>query len=843
MLDSLTKREQEILYLITQGLSNKQIAEELYLSPGTIKTHSHNIYSKLGVSSRTQALIKAEELGILSEADSPVSENVAQHPASDHLPTQLTPFIGRKAELSQLSAMIEDERMRLITILGSGGMGKTRLAIELARRHKTAFKDGAIFIPLAPIADVKNLAAAMIDALGKRLQAGEKPEQQLLNLLTDQHMLLVLDNFEHLPEGVSLLTEILHAAPDVKIIVTSRERLNLSGEVVFVLGGLAYKSDSDDSDVIQYEAVQLLLERMQFVNAAFEPQAEDWPHIRRICQLTQGMPLALILAVGWLELLTLEEIASEIAQSIDILESQLSDLPARQRSMRATIAYSWKRLNPEEQQILASLSVFRGGFTREAASTVANANLRVLQKLINRSFISAENGHYEIHELLRQFAEEELSKDPDRYWDSRNRHCEYYANFLYDRVRMAFSHQQEHITEIRSVLDNIRTAWAWALKDLNLDAIHRMVETLAAFLHQQSGYIEGVEIFADTIDTLNRTASSHQRDLLIAIMSADLGWYNMRLGRLDETEALFTHAHNLFKKLGFPMLVSGTAPLPGLAIVASIRGHYAEASQIALESLKLYEELDDLSNQAYSYYALIGIKLAQGEYQLAKDYGERAVAIAKEIPDLWLQAYCLIELGNVARAMDDVETARQHYQASYEIKDKFDDPEGVASALNQLGQLALLRADYNEASKLYLRTQAIYREIQDKGGLATALHGLAQVALATGDDQEAREYLLEALKTAVAIEYVSLIFMILLTIADLHLKAGRIEPGLILLGFVQQYPSSNQETKDKAVQILNRHEITDEAQASFLSLVSSIIPPDNLEAVVTSVQSDLSSFL
>ncbi len=844
MLEPLTDREREILELINQGMSNQAIADTLYLSRGTVKAHSHNIYNKLGVTSRVQAVLKAQELGLLEAASAPApahktagSASAAEPapPTALNLPSQLTPFIGRKNELNRLKDILDDERVRLVTILGAGGMGKTRLALEMLRQAAPDYPDGAFFISLARVSDTKNLAAAVIDDLGLRIQHGAKPEQQLVNYLQHKQMLLVLDNFEHLLEGVALLTEAMYAAPGVRLLVTSRERLNLSAEVVFVLGGMDYKRHPETADFIEYEAAQLLVERAQAVHPMFELQPDDWAHVHRICQLTGGMPLALVLAAGWLDTLSLKETANGLAQSIDFLESQYRDLPARQRSMRATVTSSWQRLSPEEQQIFASLSVFRGSFTRDAAQKVAGTTLRDLQTLVNRSFVIFSSGRYELHQLLRQFAESELAREPDTYDHIHNLHCDYYTHFLHDHLYDVYRiRNPQVIAEIRLSLDNIRAAWRWAVEHARVDALHRAAETVASFLHTQGRYAEGVEIFSSALETLNRTPSSDERDLLIAIMSTDMGWYYIRLGRMDEAEAIFKQSSATFERLGFPHLISTTDPLVGLALIASIRGSYEEATHIAELCLEQNRRSQHASNQAYTFYALTGIKLAQGYYEQARDCGQQAAALAssKEVQDQWLLAYCLIELGNVARAMGDLTLAANYYRQSYDIKHQFDDPEGIALISSLLGQLALQQADFEEAEHLYQHSLHAYEQIQDQGGLATALHGLAQVALSSGDYPACRDYLRQALSTASRIEYIPLLFAILLTVADMRLHTEQTEQGLALLNFVQQHPSSSQETRSQARQIFMDHQLAGPAPD---------VPQGDLLAIVSAIQAELTS--
>lgn len=803
MLEPLTQREQEILLHISQGMTNREIADALYLARGTIKAHCHNIYSKLGVTNRTQAVLKAQELGLI-EADNPPPSWRSTLPKST-LPPQLTPFIGRKQELDSLMEMLTDERVRLITILGAGGMGKTRLSIELARKADALFEDGVAFISLAPIADPKNIAPAVIDELGLRFQAGENPAKQLIAYIQDKNMLLVLDNFEHLLEGTGLITDILAFTPQTKLLVTSRERLNLSTEIIFVLGGLEYSFDGSTSDLMRHDAVQLMLERIQAAHPGYALSSDDWLQVQRICQLTNGMPLAIVLATSWLHMLTLKEIADELSESIDILESEMRDLPVRQRSIRATIEASWHRLTNAEQQVLTSLSVFRGGFTREAAKAVTGARLPDLQKLSNCSFITFHDGRYEQHELLRQFAEMKLAQNPQDYHHIHNLHCDYYTYLLEARLQDIFLAKRfEVISEIQRDLGNIYLAWWWAVEHVRIDAMRRASETISSFWHTQGRYTEGIESLSSAVQALKQSSAAEHRDLLIANMSTDLGWYHIRLGQLDEANALFHEAYELYEQLAFPFVLSTTDPLIGLSIIASIQGDYETAARIAEQALQQNRTRHHISNQAYALYALTGINLAQGHYEQARDYGQQAVATVNSIatPDQWLLAYCLIELASVERAMGEYQTAQNYYEESYRIKEQFQDPEGMALVLGHLGQLALRQNKQPEAERMYQQSLQIYREIQDKGGLATVQHGMGQVALARGDYELARHYLRQALRAASEIDYMPLLFAVLLTVAELRLQTDHVGSGLSLLDYISQHPSSSQETRSQAARLL-----------------------------------------
>src|SRR5262249_11094821 len=324
-----------------------------------------------------------------------------------NLPAALTPLVGRAGELDQLAAWLTRPDCRLITLVGTGGVGKTGLALELARAHLASFSDGVYFVSLAPLASADALASAIVRALDLAVQAGDLTAA-LVRALRHKQILLVLDNFEHLLDGVGLVLELLQAAPGLRIVATSRERLNVRGEQCYAVQGLEYKPSATATDVAP-PAVRLFAQSAQRVQPEFSVSEANLPELMRIGRLTLGMPLALELAAAWVELLPLAEIAAQIERSADFLATDMHDLPERQRSMRAVFDWSWQLLRPDEQRIFRQLAVFRGGFTIAAAQTVAEASLRSLLRLVEKSLLQIDEGYYKIHELLRQFAAEQLT--------------------------------------------------------------------------------------------------------------------------------------------------------------------------------------------------------------------------------------------------------------------------------------------------------------------------------------------------------------------------------------------------------------------------------------------------
>lgn len=807
MVETLTKREAEILELMAQGLTTGEIAARLVLSSGTVKAHSHNIYGKLGVTNRTQAVLRAAELGLLENgaglaaSATPAATQFAPDAGVIHLPTQLTRFVGRQKEVTQVARMVQDRRVRLVTVMGAGGMGKTRLALEVAQRCVGSFADGVCFVGLARVTAADHLAAAIIDALGLRFQEGETPEEQLLLHLRDKEALLVLDNCEHLLESVAYLTALLQAAPGVTLLATSRERLNLSMEVVYVLGGLAVEGgagvEQDHS-----EAMELLLERARFVRSDFVLLPADREQLRRICRLTAGMPLALILAAGWLDVLSPAEVADELARGIDILESQLRDLPPRQRSMRATIAASWQRLTPAERDIFAGLAVFRGGFGREAAAQVAGASLRDLQTLVNRSLVTVSNGRYELHELLRQFAEAELRKDSATWQRVQDLHSRYFTNFLEERfARLLAAEQADIIGEINADLDNNRMAWRHALARGDLDGLLAAVQPLAAIFHTQSRFLEAIDTFEAAARQLCTLPVSDRRDLILAILYGELAFYYLRPGRVELSEQHFTAANDIFERLGFPPTYSIVDPLVGLGLIASIRGDYARAEALTQQALARTRASAHLTGEGYACYVLAGIALAQGRLEDSAARARQGVAVGERAGDRWLMSHCYLELGHTTAALGDAAAAMQHYQACLEIRRVYDDRLGMAAALTHMGRLAQRQGATAEARRLFDEALHMYHRTHDRGGLATVLHGLSLVAFAESDTATGRLRLHQALQTAHEIEYRPLVFDALATTAEVYLREGDRDEATQLLDYVLRHPACSQATRERVAQL------------------------------------------
>ncbi|HBX71039.1 MAG TPA: hypothetical protein DEH25_17100 [Chloroflexi bacterium] len=341
---------------------------------------------------------------------------VITQPLRTNLPAQFTSFVGRENELSWFEGCISNQVVRLITITGMSGVGKTRMAIQMGYKYLRHFADGVWFVPLEGVHTLDLLAPSIAKSLELKLD-GQNPTQVLIDHLRTKTTLLIVDNFEHLLDGSQLLLEILHKAPYLKILVTSQRRLSYQAAYNLDLRGLPYPQDIPHTPNIQdYAAVKLFLARGNRVYSGYQPEDTDLPYIAKICQLVDGLPLAIELAAANLRHRTCEQIASELQTNLGSLAASMEDIPERHRSIRATFDQSWTMLSEEEQDAYQRLSIFQGEFSLDVANRTTGATFAVISSLADKSLIQTNaSGHYILQPLLRQYASEKLVDNIDSH--------------------------------------------------------------------------------------------------------------------------------------------------------------------------------------------------------------------------------------------------------------------------------------------------------------------------------------------------------------------------------------------------------------------------------------------
>ncbi|RMH23253.1 MAG: hypothetical protein D6698_00055, partial [Gammaproteobacteria bacterium] len=448
-----------------------------------------------------------------------------------NLPAAATPFVGREAELDSLSTLVADPQVRIITITGPGGMGKTRLALEAAGREfglPSHFPDGVYFVSLAPLESADDLVASLAAAIGFQFQGSGEESEQLLNYLRQKRMLLIMDNFEHILEGRTLLAEISSRSAGITLLITSRERLQMRGEQLFPIQGLALAQTP--AATTESPAASLFLQAARrSVMPDFQLLKGDGEHLQRICQLVEGMPLGLELAASWAGSLPLSEIAAEIEQSMKFLATEHHDVPQRHKSIAAALDASWRRLTSEQQRTFQELTIFNGGFTRETAVTVADASLPLLIILANQSWLSydRQRDRYHIHELLRQYGAGKLHADPAHEREVRKKHSTFFCNYLHERESdWRRPRQLDVVREVRVEIDNIQRAWRWATAEGNSHLLAQGLDSLCNFYYREGRLMDAQNACRLAAEGLARIVAQQEAEdaACLVVWSRVLTW-------------------------------------------------------------------------------------------------------------------------------------------------------------------------------------------------------------------------------------------------------------------------------------------------------------------------------
>ncbi len=739
------------------------------------------------------------------EVRSPVTPTPVPEGPKHNLPVQPTPFVGREQELAAISKLFADPSTHLVTILGPGGMGKTRLALEVAGRYVSGtdgtFANGVYFVPLAPITAPEFIVPTIAEALRFSFYEADDPAKQLIDYLREKHLLLVIDNFEHVIAGATLVADILKAAPGVRVLATSRERLNLQGENLFPIGGMEFPDWEAPGNTLEHSAVKLFLQSARRAQPGFELQDGELKYLARICKLVRGMPLAIELAAAWADNLRLDEIATEIGRSMDFLETEMRDVPERHRSIRAVFEYSWALLSEDERHVFMKLSIFRGGCTRDAAMAVAGASLRALTALVNKSLLSRDTtGRYHVHELLRQYAEDRLRESglADAAYEAHGVYfADYYGGIFQDMSKMG---DPQAIKQIEGDIENVRAAWNWGVDHARSMQLSGLVMASLIFYQVRSLYLEAAEMLDKAVCVLDTLPSTPEISLALEEVLLAQGWFLIRLGEIVKARTALERSCELMKIIPPPR--GREEPLSALGMVHSILGDYQTALRLAEEGLKFNLSRNDIFSSMISYYSLTSAAYGQGDYQAAKQYSQQGLAAAEKGNQSWFAAYIHVDLGNIARVMGDYVEAKKHYEACYTIRKEYGDPEGMALSLRNLGATALLEGDPAKAKSLYEESIVLYKDMGDRGGLATALTGLGTATSALADYPSAKRYLIQALKLTNEIRLTPLILTTLVSFGRMLLKSGQQERGLEILGLAQNHPACTPESKDEIKTIL-----------------------------------------
>jgi len=701
-------------------------------------------------------------------------------PILRNAPFEPTSWVGRESELAYIAARLNNPNCRLLTLVGPGGMGKTRLSLEATRRYIAAHHCDGVFVALASLNSAELVAGAIADALGIKLSGKGRPDDELLILLQERQLLILLDNAEHLPDAAPLVNAMLSRAPGLKVLVTSREPLFVQAEWLFDLHGLEYPGD--DSQLIgaligtqhleQFSALRLFVERASRVQAGFALDETNAQAIICICQLVDGLPLGIELAAAWVHGVPCTSIATEIARNRDFLATRSRDVPQRHRSLRAVFDHSWNLLDPALQDHLRKIAVFHNRFDLDAAVAVcapfdsaqSTARLHVVEALaalVDKSLLRINaSGRYELHELVHQFAWEKLEADAPAAQAARQQHAHYYAQWMQQHeTRLIGPQQNAAVRDIGAEIDNVRAAWLWAVDQQDYTVLAAMLHSLYLFLDIRNRFQDAYELFDRAIAKLQDAAAAR----------AVLGQLLTRQGKLCER-----------------------------------LGDYERGVQCVERGLAIAREVQVQPEIAYSLEGLARIVDRQTHYQKACRLLEESLAIYRALNDRWGIANVLHHLGSVAEGLQNYTEGRRFALESLAIRRALDDRRGMALSYNLLGLNAEMLQDYPAAVDAYLESLALFRELNDRWGMSLPLSNLGDVCNALKDYATAQTYYRDALRLALEIGNAPFALTYVVKIAILLAETGHGERAAALLSMALQHPATEQAFKDRAQHALTK---------------------------------------
>jgi len=660
---------------------------------------------------------------------------------SIHLPAQTTPFVGRLDDLREIDARLRNPACRLLTLAGPGGIGKTRLALEAATRLADAYPDRIAFVPLQTLDSPDLIVCAVADAMGPPANQTCDTVEQLLAHLSDRRLLLILDNFEHLLADANIVSDILAAAPRVKVLATSREALNLREEWLWTVGGLPYPApgalhDANGDSLASYSAVQLFVQSAQRIRPDFSLDDER-EGVARICALVDGMPLGIELAAAWVRVLSCADIATEIERNLDFLRTRARNVEERHRDIRGVLDHSWKLLCEAEQDVFKRLAVFRGSFTFDAASHVAGASLATLSALVDKSLVQRDAaGRYELHEMVRQYAERHLNAAMESSVETRDRHSHFYLAFLGQQWGdLLGSRPREALQAIETEIKNVRVAWGWATVMVLEDDLRRGLDSLAFFYDTRGWYQEGEKVLSMGVDAVRAASADPARSPLLARLLARQGMLCSSLTWHDRARALLDESLAISEALG--AVDDAAFALERLGEVASFQAKDDEALRHFTASLALFRQAGNRWGEAY---ALNWLGLLTRDLSRRKALIQASEAIFRELDSRWGAAFVASSKGFVLFSEGDTEAALRTARDGIALCREVGIPWGVAMAYRVIGFIEHARGAYDRASAAYEQASRIALDIRLPRFMAYGAHGLAQALAAQGQIDRAREF-------------------------------------------------------------------------------------------------------
>jgi predicted ATPase/class 3 adenylate cyclase/Flp pilus assembly protein TadD len=745
----------------------------------------------------------------LRHPDLPIKEFPPIHSLTAHpnnLPLPITPFLGREDEVARIIRDLEQKECRIVSIVGPGGIGKSRLAIEAAGSVLGDFPHGVYYVPLTSLVagSIQFLVFTVADALKFSFYSREDPKIQLINHLREKTILLVLDNFEHLVGEAELIAEIVEDAPHIKCLITSRSRLQLKGEYLFELGGMPFPDTEKTDDAEQYPAIKLFVQSARRIKPDYILHPGDRDAVVRICRLVEGLPLGIELAASWVRSLSCPEIMQELEKSLGFLSSQLQDTPKRHKSLRAVFDHTWDLLSVEEKKIFKRLSIFQGGFSREAAKQIAGASLADLNALSDKSLVRRDQtGRYEVLKMLKQFTAEKLEINLEEREETQVQFCRFYAQLLDAPVTQADGNNTALLHEtIAEEIENVRAAWQWAIDDGMFAEIDKMLPKIYSYYESRAWLQEGVKTFQMAMNRLEPAAQNDDHSAIINRLNSHIGALHQRLSQYAIARLLIENSMIAFKRLNRPKDISFC--LNELGIIAYKQGQYEAALEYYASSKAIKETTGDKQGLASTINNQAIVYLALGNFAEARALHEQALALRTQLNDRFGMASSMNNLANVIVNSGEYNEAKRLYEKSLAIRQEIKDRTGIASCLNNLGLVYEKMGEDAKARGLYLESLKLKQDIGDMTGAVNSLSNLASLALKSKESDEAREYLRSGLEISMKLNAVPRIMEMLNSAATYYLRNDDKETAFLCAAVILSHPASTRELRIKVQEIFDQ---------------------------------------
>lgn len=660
-----------------------------------------------------------------NETTSRHRNSVARPPV--RLPLPPAPLVGRRQEMADLCALLLRDEVRLVTLLGPAGVGKTRLSLAVAAELSADFEDGVVWVSLAAVADPEAVGGAIAQVLGVRETAGEPLQEQIATNLRGRLIFLVLDNFEQVIGAAPLVGELLATCPGLTMLVTSREPLRLLTEWLFDLEGLEYPQDGAVADLEAFDAVRLFIQRARQMQRRWTFTEDEALAVARICRLVEGLPLAIELAASAIRERSGREIARDLESSLRSLAFAAHDLPERHQSIWAALEHSWQLLSIEEQRVFPRLAVFRGGFQEEGAKSIAGVSTRMLGALAGKSLLrqtTEPDGtrRYRLHELVQHYAGEKL-RDVGEEAHIQAAHLQYYLALAERAEPLLIGREQPvWLLRLESEHDNLRVALGRALTDGKIEAGLRLAAALERFWYLRGYWSEGRAWLARMLRAAETTRPSLTRGRAL-LAAGELAHFQSDYAA---AAAAFAASKVIFQELGDDLQLA--MAWQGMAFVARNQGDFEREQQLWEQILPVFRADGDPWNIGNALHGLGSAIHAQGDLKQASRLFDEGLSYYRSVGSIGAITSSLIFAARIAREGGELARARTLCEEGLQLAREIGNKHGMAWALRELGSIHLTAGDFSDAEAVIAESLQIRWELRDAHGAAWSLEGLAEVA-------------------------------------------------------------------------------------------------------------------